>query len=191
MRLLLGLLPLVAFYAAESLWGMRAGVLAAVLTSLVDVAYGRFVDGRVNRVVIVSTVLVVALGGLSILAGDERYVLWTPVLGDGVFVALLLASLAASEGSALEIALREQDPEAPVDLAMRAFLRGVTARLSANLALHALLTAWSTTQPRETWLFVSGPVQYGLFALQLPLEVVLVRRLAPATDPDAGPPGAG
>jgi intracellular septation protein A len=187
MQLLLGLLPLIAFYVGESLYGLQAGLVAAIATSLLDVAYGRLVHGKVNRVVLVSTGLVVLLGGLSLLSDDERFVLWTPVLGDLVFAGVLLASLLAPL-SALELALREQDPTVDIDAPMRRFLRGITVRFALNLLLHAGLTAWAVGQSRETWLFVSGPMQYVLMGLQGGLEVVLVRRLPPsARDADTDP----
>lgn len=182
MQLLLGFLPLVAFYVGETFGDLRTGILAAIGASLLDAAYGRWKHGRLNRIVLFSTALVVVLGGLSLLSEDERFVLWTPVLGDLVFATLLAGSL-FTEGSALEIAMAEQQPDTPVDAPTRRLLRGVTGRFALNLLVHAALTAWATTQPRETWLFVSGPLQYVLMGLQAVYEVVAVRRLPPATEP--------
>lgn len=178
MQLLFGLLPLVAFYGGEAYGGLKVGIVAAIVTSLLDVGYGWYANGKVNRVVLVSTALVVVLGGLSLLSDDERFVLWTPVLGDLVFGGVLLASLFTRE-SALEFALREQQPDTPIDAPTQRFLRGITLRFAINLALHAAVTAWSTTQPRETWLFVSGPLQYLMMGAQGLVEVLLVRQLPP------------
>lgn len=182
-RLLLGLLPLAAFYVGEQWGGLRWGVVAAVLTSLLDVAWGRLVEGRVNRVVLVSTALVVVLGGLSVLSADDRFVLWTPVFTDLAFAAVLLAGVLFGPGSLLEVALAEQDPDAPIDPPMRRFLRGVSVRFAVNLTVHGLLTAWAVGRSRETWLLVSGPVQYVLIGLQMVVEVLLARRTLPPVDP--------
>lgn len=181
-RLVLGLLPLIAFYVGERWGGLRVGVLAAMTTSLLDIGYGKLTEGRVNRVVIVSTVLVVVLGGLSLISEDDRFVLWSPVFTDLAFGVVLAGSLALMPGSLLEVAVREQEPDVTVDPALRRFFRGVSLRFALNLGLHAVLTAWAAGESRETWLFVSGPVQYGMLGVQMLGEVVLARRVLPPLD---------
>lgn len=190
LRVLLGLLPLIAFYGVESLYGLRAGVIAAMVLSVADLGVRWTWTRRIDRMVLFSAALVLGLGGLSLASDDERFVLWTPVLGDVVFAAVLLMGLRLKD-SLLEVAAAEQDPELELGPEQRRLLRGITVRFAGNLLLHACLCAWATTQPRETWLLVSGPVQYGMFGLQFLLEIGLARWGEGPIDTDCLPPGDG
>jgi intracellular septation protein A len=176
-QFLLAILPLVAFYVGESLYGLKAGVAAAMGFALLEVGVGYWRTRRIQKMGLFALGLVLVLGGLSLVSDDERFVLWGPVIGDLVFAGVLLGSLLTAR-SLLEVAWDEARDEA-LDDVMRRFLRGLTVRFALNLVLHAAITAWATTQSRETWLFVSGPVQYGLFGIQIALEAVLVWRLPP------------
>ncbi len=192
MQFVLAILPLVAFYVAESLYGLKAGVAAAMAFALLDVGVGWWRTRRIQKMGLFAAGLVVVLGGLSLVSDDERFVLWGPVIGDLVFATVLLGSLFASR-SLLEVGMAEAQAAqaedgtepAPLDAVMRRFLRGLTVRFALNLVLHAGITAWATTQSREVWLFVSGPVQYGLFGIQIAFEALLVWRLPPADADDA------
>ena len=61
-------------------------------------------------------------------------------------------------------------------------------RLALNFLAHAALTAWSVTQPRETWLIVSGPVQYGMLGAQVAAEVAWARWGPGGADTDEDAP---
>jgi intracellular septation protein A len=168
--LISSLLPLVLFYVVDGWYGLRAAVVVAIAASLLEVGWSYRVQGRVPRMTLFTAGLVLVLGALSLGSDDERWVLYTPVLGDLAFATVLIgASLRG--GSLLEAAIREQDPEADLHPLELRFLRGVTWRFAANLLAHASLTAWSIGQGKEMWLFVSGPVQYGMMLVQLGFEV--------------------
>lgn len=184
MRLVLALLPLIAFYVVESAYGLKPALIAAMALAVVDLGVGRWLDGRISRMTAFGAALVLGLGGMSLLSDDERFVLWTPVIGDVVFAGVMLGGLLLSE-SPLEIAVREQDPDAALDPWMRGRIRGLTARFALVLLVHAGLAAWSTGQPRETWLFVTGPVQYALIGLQVAGEAAWAR-FGPAPPPLSG-----
>jgi intracellular septation protein A len=176
------LVPLVLFYAVESWYGLRPAVLVSMVASLIDVGWSWRTTGQVPRMTVLTAGLVLVLGGLSLWSDDERYVLWTPVIGDWVFAGVLVLSTVGG-GSLLEVAMHEQRPDEPLHRLERAFLRGVTLRFAANLALHGVVTAWAAGGSRELWLLVSGPVLYGMMGVQMAGEVVWGRWVVgPAVD---------
>lgn len=183
-NLFFALVPLVAFYAAEAQYGLAAGVMSAMGFSVLQLGWEWFTRRKINRLVLFSAALVCGLGGMSLLSEDERFVLWTPVVGDLVFSGVLFGGLFTSP-PLHEIALTDADPELELDEDMRSALRGMVIRMGLNLVLHAVITAWATTQSREVWLFVSGPVQYGQLGVQLVGEF-LWARFAPVPDEGAG-----
>ncbi|MCB9678908.1 MAG: septation protein IspZ [Alphaproteobacteria bacterium] len=181
MQLLFALLPLVAFYVVESAYGLKAGVAAAMGFALLDVGFGWYRTRKLSKMALFTAGLVLVLGSLSLLSDDERFVLWSPVVGDLVFAVILVGSLALP-ASLIEVAYEESSPEQPLDDVLRRYLRGLTLRFALNLCVHAALTGWATTQSREVWLFVSGPAQYVLFGVQVAIEALVVWRLPPAAE---------
>lgn len=170
LQALFGLLPLVAFYVLEDRVGLSGAVAAAMAFAVLELAWHRYAHGRWNRVVAFSAGLILVLGGLSLVGDDERFVLWTPVVGDLVFAAVIAG--AELRGTSLVIAaLREQDPETDLHPEQERFLRGLAWRFALNLTAHAALTAWSTGGSRELWLFVSGPAQYLMMGAQIAGEI--------------------
>ncbi len=176
-RALFVIAPLLLFYLAEARWGLRAGVIAALLAAGAELAHGWWRERRLRRTVLASFLLVLVIGGSALVADDPRFVLWSPVVMDLAIATLLTASLYGG-GSALESALRERDPDA-LDPPMRRFLRAVTVRLALNLTAHGALTAWSTSQDRDIWFWVSGPLQYVMLGVQVLVELFAIRRLPP------------
>ncbi len=166
MSFVFSLAPLVLFYVLDSAFGTEVGLLGAMVYSLGELLYTRRRDGKWNRMTLVTSGLVLGLGGLSLLSDDERFMLYTPVIGDLLFAGILLGTVL--RGRPLLLVLSEQQmPDMVSDPIRRAFMKGLTWRLGLNLIAHASITAWSTTQSHECWLFVSGPVQYILFGAQL------------------------
>lgn len=180
--LLLAIVPLVVFYVVESRFGLRAGVALAMAFAAADLAYHWWRHRRVHRLGLGAAVLVVGLGGMSLLSDDERWFLWSPVVGDALLAAALLGSVGIGR-PLLTVAAREADPTLVLDADEESFFAGITVRMGINMVLHAVLCAWATGESRETWLFVSGPVQYGMIGLQAAGEVVWSRyALPPLTD---------
>jgi intracellular septation protein A len=178
------LVPLVAFYLVESWYGLRAGTIVAIVLAAIEVMWTRWRTGRVPRMTIFTAGLIVLLGGLSLYSEDERFVLYTPIAGDLIFAAVLALSTVTGS-SLLEAGMREQDPEADLHPLEQRFLRQATQRFALNLLAHAGLTAWSVDVSREMWLLVSGPVQYGMFGVQLAAEIAWGRWVVgPRVDAD-------
>jgi intracellular septation protein len=174
LRLVLSIAPLVGFYLAEAQWGLSAGVLAAMGLSGVDLTVEWVRHRRLNRLAVATAVLIVGLGGLTLLSNDERFVLYSPVVGDALVGGGLIGWTLMGR-SPLLTALRELEPEVEVHPLQDAFLRGVALRFGLNLLVHAVITAIAAGQSRETWLLVSGPVMYGMMGVQMAGEVAWAR----------------
>lgn len=182
--LLLSLLPLIAFFVLERWVDLRAAIAAAMVLVLIELAVQRWFEGKVRKLTLLTAGLVLGLGSMSLLSDDPRFVLWSPVVGDLIFAAILLGTVAIGR-SALEAALEEQAPDEPLHPLQRRFARGLTVRLGLNLVAHAAITAWATEQPREVWLLVSGPLQYAMLGVQVIGEAAWARLVVlPAVEAD-------
>ena len=175
------LAPLVVFYLVEDAFGLTAALVASMAFTVGDLAFSWWRRRTLDRIALVTGGLVLGLGGLSLVSEDERFMLYTPVIGDAVFAAILAGSV--WRGRPLMVVLAErQDPSVDADAPRLAFLRGMTLRLAANLALHGLATAFAADASRDTWLFVSGPLQYVQLGLQFAFEMVWARYSLPPED---------
>ncbi|MCO4748032.1 MAG: septation protein IspZ [Proteobacteria bacterium] len=182
---LLALIPLVVFYVVESRWGPRAGVLLAIAFTLADLGYHWIRHRKLHKLGLGAGALVVGLGGMTLLSNDERWFLWSPVVGDVVFAAVLGASVWLGN-PVLTMAAREADPTLELEPDEERLFAGITLRLGINFLLHAVVCAWAVGESRETWLLVSGPVQYAMIAVQVGLEVAWSRMTLPPADPPEG-----
>ena len=171
--LLWSLAPLLVFYVVEDQWGTTVALVASMLFTVGDLAVTWYRQRRLDRIALVTGALVLGLGGLSLLSDDERFMLYTPAVSDALFTLIL----------AVSVLRRRPLLELASDPLRRRFLSAMTLRLALNLGLHGLLSAWAVDQPRSTWLFVSGPLQYLMFGGQFVVEVIWGRfRLPPEDD---------
>ncbi len=155
MHLLLSLLPLIAFTVVESRAGVPAAVGASLLAALPALGWTWRQQGRLDRLTLGALVLAAGLGGMSVLSDDPRFVLWSPVVGNGVAIAVLMG-LRWTGRDPIVAAVREAEPDTPLTDDEVAWLSGVGLRLVGVLSLHTLASAWSVGQSRETWLAVTG-----------------------------------
>ncbi len=182
LRLVWAFIPLVVFTAVESWYGTRPAVVLAVLLAVGEVVYSRVREGRIRWMPAIMAGLVVVLGGLSLLSDDPVFYLWTPVIGDVAFAAMLGGSVVMGR-SMLVTAMEEAEPGEPIPPVLRRFLDGATLRTALVMLAHAAVTAWATTQERAVWTLVSGPVQYVMLGAQIGGEVLWARsRVLPELD---------
>ena len=96
-KLLFDFFPVLLFFAAFRLEndpkrGIMVATAVVIAATLVQVAWMRLRHGRVERLHLVTLVLVVALGGLTLALDDERFIKWKPTLVNWAFALVFLGS---------------------------------------------------------------------------------------------------
>lgn len=74
----LDFLPILAFFVTDYFKGLMTATLVLVLATLVQVAWQFKRDGRVHTMLLISSALVLILGGLTLYTQDVRFLLWKP-----------------------------------------------------------------------------------------------------------------
>lgn len=94
MKILLDFLPVVAFFVAFKLSAddMFAATGAAIIASVLVVAWTWWREGRVEKMAIASAGLMVVLGGITLLLHDDTFVLWKPTAVNWLFALVFLGS---------------------------------------------------------------------------------------------------
>ena len=81
------------FLAVSDLWGLRWATAALVFATLLFSAISITRDRRLVVFPIIAVILVLTLGGLSLLVGNELFIKIKPTVGKCLFAATLLAGL--------------------------------------------------------------------------------------------------
>lgn len=174
MRVLIALLPLIVFYVLESWVNLTVAVVASMVVVIADLALTRWIEGRLSKITLISAPLVLGLGVVTLVADDPVFTLAGPAIGDTVFATLLVGARLLGR-NLLVVALEDLGRADDLHPLQLRHFDGLSWRLAGNLALHAAVTVWAMEQPRETWLFVAGPLQMTMIGAQIGLELGWLR----------------
>ncbi len=92
-KLIPGLLPLLVFILADEFWGMKVGLAVAVSIGLIELAVTYFREKKLERFVLLDTLLLLLLSGLSYLFDNDIFFKVKPAMIDLVLVAMISLSL--------------------------------------------------------------------------------------------------
>ncbi|HSQ34508.1 MAG TPA: septation protein IspZ, partial [Candidatus Binatia bacterium] len=160
-----GFLPLVVFIAADAFWGTRVGLLVAVATGLIELLVSYVRKKTWDRFVLLDTLLIVAMGGISLLLDNDIFFKLKPAIIELIFCLVLGISayspvnilLAMSRRYFKGINIREEQE--------RAMRRGMKALLFIMLGHTILIVYAAFALSLRAWGFISGGLFYILFAI--------------------------
>jgi intracellular septation protein len=97
MKLLFDLLPVIAFFVVyqipgDSEVGIRYATGAAIIVSLLQVVYLWLRYRRVEKMYLITFLLLLVLGGATLLLHDERFIKWKPTAVNWAFAVAFLGS---------------------------------------------------------------------------------------------------
>ena len=174
----LELLPGVVFLLVNYGWGIQAATGAVIAATLAVVGVGYLTAGRVPLIAIATLLIVLILGGASLLIDDARFIKMKPTVGRVLF-ALALAAGLAFRPSFLERVLG-----GAIRLTRAGWRVLTLAWIAFALSLAALNEIVWRTVETDTWVAVDT----ALGPLALIGYVVIVRFVAARwQDPPAAP----
>ncbi|MEM6987204.1 MAG: inner membrane-spanning protein YciB [Pseudomonadota bacterium] len=88
MKLLYDFLPIVLFFAAYNFYGIYVATAVAIVASLVMVTVGWLKNRHVERMHLVSLVVITVMGGLTLWLQDKAFVMWKPTLINWLFAVV-------------------------------------------------------------------------------------------------------
>jgi intracellular septation protein len=92
MKLLIDFFPIILFFAAYKIYGLYVATGVAIAAAIVQVAYYWFKHHRVETMHIITLVLIVVLGGATLLLHDEWFIKWKPTALNWAFALAFLLS---------------------------------------------------------------------------------------------------
>lgn len=164
-KLLPGFIPLFVFILIDEVWGTTAGLIAALCIGVGELAWIWIKERRFERFVLFDTLLLVALGLVSLLLHNDIFFKLKP----GLVQLILCAVLAFSAYSKVNIVgLMSQRYLKDVQLndAQQQQMRNTMKLLFWIFLAHTALVFYATFFLSDAaWAFISGGLFYILFGL--------------------------
>ncbi len=92
MKFLFDLFPILLFFIVYKVQGIYAATAAAIAATLLQVAWQWFRHRRVDKMLLVTLVLISLLGGATLLLHDRAFVMWKPTAIYWLFALLFFGS---------------------------------------------------------------------------------------------------
>jgi isopentenyldiphosphate isomerase/intracellular septation protein A len=171
-KLIPGLVPLLVFILADEIWGMKIGLAVAVSIGLIEMFVTWIREKKLDRFVLLDTLLLILLSALSYLFENEIFFKVKPAMINMVLLALISLSL-----------FTRIDPLGSMS---QRYLSGV--KLNENqkglfrknlwvmfwmVLVHTLLVLWSAFfMSKEIWAFISSFLLFIMMGGYLGFELI-------------------
>lgn len=172
---LFSFLPAILYWYLETKYPVKIALVAGIALSLVEIGVEKFFHGKIHKLSKVNLVLVVVLGGFSLLGEDGLWFKLQPALSM-LAVALYMAfKLNRGTGFFQEmmLELKPDGPHPPPEM-MRSMERNMTVFFFSYSVLMAILAVWFET---STWAFFKTAGFILLFVVFMVFQTVKNRRI--------------
>jgi intracellular septation protein len=92
MQLLFDVFPVIVFFVVYRFYGIYAATVAIIVTMAGQIAYQWLRHRKVNRMFLVSGILVAVFGGITLVLRNPIFVQWKPTIVNWLFAAVFLGS---------------------------------------------------------------------------------------------------
>jgi intracellular septation protein len=92
MQLLVDFLPIIVFFVAFKLYGMYVATAAIIVAMAIQIAVQWIRERTVNKMLLISGVLVAILGGITLILRNPIFLQWKPTIVNWLFAVAFLGS---------------------------------------------------------------------------------------------------
>jgi isopentenyldiphosphate isomerase/intracellular septation protein A len=170
-KLLPGLLPLIIFVIADSIWGTEIGLLVAVGFGLLEVLISLAKKQKPDKFILFDVGLLVAMGGVSLLLENDLFFKLKPAVIGLMLCVVLGISAYGKQNLMMAMSGRyikgiEINPWQQYEL-----LQSIKV-LFWIFSFHTVLVFFSSiAMSKEAWVMISGPGFYVLFGMYFVIEL--------------------
>jgi len=91
-KFLFDLFPVILFFIAFKFFGIFTATAVAIIATIAQIIYSKIRHGKVEKMLIVSGVIISVLGGVTLILHDKTYIMWKPTVLYWVLALVLLTS---------------------------------------------------------------------------------------------------
>ncbi len=170
-KLLPGLLPLIIFVIADSIWGTEIGLLVAIGFGLVEVGVSLFKRQKPDKFILFDVGLLVAMGGVSILLDNDLFFKLKPGVIGLMLCAVLGVSAYGKRNLMMAMSGRYMKGVEINPWQQYEFSKSIKILFWIFL-IHTILVFISAIyMSKEAWVSISGPGFYVVFGLYFVFEL--------------------
>ena len=163
----IGFLPIFIFIIADEIYGTTVGLIVAVISGLLYFIYYLFRFRTMEKFILFDTVLVAAMGGISLALNNALFFELKPAIVEMILVVLLGIHAFSSKPVLLMMSKRYMGETEFIPEQTR-MIRQLSRLLFFVMLFHTMLIVYSAFfWSKEAWAFISGGLFYILFGLIL------------------------
>ena len=164
-KMLPGLIPLLIFILADEIWGTMVGLYVALGFGIGEFLFYYIKDKIIDRFILLDTVLLLALGGISIVFENDLFFKIKPALIEAILLAVIAFSLWGPRNIIMAMSERYMG-EIQLDPMQEKTMRYNMVAVFWITVLHIILVLYSAFyMSKEAWFFISGGLYYIFFGL--------------------------
>jgi intracellular septation protein len=92
MKFLFDLFPIILFFVAFKFFGIYTATAVAMVATIAQIIYSKIKHGTVEKMLIISGVLIVVFGGATLFLKDPAFIQWKPTVLYWLFSVCLLGA---------------------------------------------------------------------------------------------------
>jgi isopentenyldiphosphate isomerase/intracellular septation protein A len=174
-KILPGFIPIFVFILVDEIWGTVPGIIVAVVTGIIQLGWTAYREKRFDSFVLFDTLLLVILGGVSILMDNDLFFKLKPVLIGFIFVAILGISAFTPMDIMGKMTRRMVGNMDFTPVQVNEMRRNLKIFFVVML-IHTLLILYSAYfMSKEAWAFISGGLLYIVFGILFVFQWVRMR----------------
>ncbi len=169
-KLLPGFIPLFVFIAVDEIWGTKAGLIAALAIGSVELVWIGVREKRFDRFVLFDTLLLLTLGGVSIVLDNDIFFKLKPVLAE-LILCTILALSAFSNVNIIALMSKRYLKDLVIHDEQMNRMRSSLRLMFFIFSGHTVLVFYAAFYlSNEAWAFISGGLFYILFGVVFAIE---------------------
>lgn len=176
LKMLPGFLPLLVFILADELWGTQIGMYVALGFGALEFIYTYLRTHKVDHFILLDTLLLAAMGGISIVLDNDVFFKLKPALIEAIFCLIMGISAYSPKNIIMDMSMRYMRG-VEVNEEARAQMNRSMKNLFWIFCAHVLLVVFAALKlSTAAWGFISGGLFYILFGVYFAYEWLLRRR---------------
>lgn len=179
----IGFIPLLIFIIADELFGTEIGLITAIGVGALEFLFYLIRYKRVEKFVLFDVLLIIVLGGISLILHNDLFFKLKPALIESIMVVMLGIHAFSNKPLLLMLGKRFMK-DMQINQLQLDMMRRFSRLLFVLFLAHTMLIIYSAYyMSKESWAFISGGLFYIIFGLIFAGQMVKMKfrsRKAPA-----------
>ena len=171
-KMLPGFIPLFVFIIIDEIWGTRAGLIAAIVIGMGELLWIGIREKRFDRFVLFDTLLLVIMGGISIILNNDIFFKLKPGLVE-LILCTVLALSAFSNVNVVALMSKRYMKDIQLSEEQMQKMKESLKLMFYVFLVHTILVFYAVFYLSDgAWAFISGGLFYLLFGAVFVYELI-------------------